>query len=138
MDLKRELVSAEQLRYADWLDAGTKIGLCLLVVSFVLYASGVVAPHIPLSELPALWVLPVSEYLAATKLPTGWGWLPMTGRSDMMNFLGIAFLSLVTVGCYARLAVTYVRQGDKACAWIVLGEICVLILAASGLVGGGH
>ena len=62
----------------------------------------------------------------------------MVGSSDMMNFLGIAFLSLVTLGCYARLAVTYVRRGDKACAMIVLAEICVLALAASGMISGGH
>lgn len=136
--MKRELVSEEQLRYADWLDAGTKTGLVLLVASFALYASGLVPPHIPVSELPALWVLPVKDYLAATGLPAGWGWIGMVGSSDMMNFLGIAFLSLVTLGCYARLAVTYVRRGDKACAMIVLAEICVLALAASGMISGGH
>lgn len=136
--MKRELVSEEQLRYADWLDAGTKTGLVLLVASFALYATGLVPPHIPVSELPALWVLPVKDYLAATGLPVGWGWIGMVGSSDMMNFLGIAFLSLVTLGCYTRLAVTYVRRGDKACAMIVLAEICVLALAASGLISGGH
>ena len=88
MDLKRELVSPEQLRYADWLDGGTKIGLCLLLVSFALYASGVVEPHIPLSELPARWVLPVRQYLAATGLPSGGGWRPMTEGSAMTEFLG--------------------------------------------------
>ncbi len=138
MDIKRGLVSEEQLRYADWLDVGTRIGLGLLVASFALYATGLVPPHIPLSELPALWVLPVKDYLAAAGLPTGWGWAGMLGRSDMMNFIGIAFLSLVTIGCYARLALTYLRGGDRACAVIVLAEICVLALAASGLVSGGH
>ena len=132
------LVSQEQLRYADWLDIGTRIGLCLLVASFALYASGLVDPHIPMSDLPSLWVLPVDRYLEATGLPAGWGWLARLGASDIMNFVGIAFLSLVTVGCYARLAVTYVRRRDTACALIVLAEIVVLAVAASGLVSGGH
>ena len=142
MDLDRSskpgLVSDEQLRYADWLDVGTRIGLGLLVATFALYASGFVAPHIPVSDLPALWRLPVDQYLAATGLPSGWGWLGKVAKSDVMNFIGIAFLSLVTVACYIRLAITYFRQGDEACALIVLAEIAVLLLAASGLVSGVH
>ncbi len=132
------LVSQEQLRYADWLDAGTRIGLCLLVASFALYASGLVDPHVRLSDLASVWVLPVDRYLAVTGLPAGWGWLGYLGASDVMNFIGIAFLSLVTLGCYARLAVSYLRQRDTACALIVLAEIAVLVIAASGLVSGGH
>jgi len=142
VDVSREpkpgLVSEEQLRYADWLDAGTRIGLALLVATFVLYAGGFVEPLIAVTELPRLWILPVDQYLAATGLPSGWGWLGKAARSDVMNFVGIAFLSLVTVACYIRLAVTYVRRRDNACAMIVLGEIVVLVLAASGLVSGGH
>lgn len=128
----------EQLRYADWLDAGTRIGLGLLVATFALYASGLVAPHVPMAELPSLWSLPVDQYLAATGLTTGWGWIHMAGASDVMNFAGIAFLALVTIACYARLAVTYVQRGDTACAMIVLSEIVVLLLAASGAIGGAH
>ena len=135
---KRALVSEEQLRYADWLDAGTRIGLGLLMATFAMYCGGFVAPHIPLADLPALWILPVDQYLAATGLSPGWGWLGKLGSGDVMNFIGIAFLSLVTVACYTRLAVTYLRRGDRACALIVLAEILVLLLAASGLVSGAH
>lgn len=138
MDLKRPPVPEEQLRYADWLDAGTKIGLALLVATFAVYASGLVPPQIPLSELPRFWALPVNRYLASAGLPSGWGWLKLAGRADMMNFIGIAFLSMVTIACYARLAVTLLRRGDTACALIVLAEIGVLAIAASGLAGGAH
>jgi hypothetical protein len=131
-------VSEEQLRYARWLDVGTRIGLGLLIASFALYVSGLVPPHIPLADLPVLWVLPVDEYLAATGLRGGWSWLGKVHLSDMMNFAGIAFLSLVTVGCYVGLAASYLRKRDTACALIVLAEIVVLVLAASGLVGGAH
>ncbi len=137
MDVK-PLVSEEQLQYARWLDIGTRIGFGLLIATFALYASGLVAPHIPLSELPSLWGLPVDRYLAATGLPTGWGWLRLAGASDVMNFAGIAFLSLVTLGCYLRIATSYLRRGDSALAFIVVAEIIVLLLAASGLVSGGH
>ncbi len=142
MDVSRApkpgLVSDEQLRYADWLDVGTRIGLALLVATFALYAGGFVEPHIPLDDLPRLWILPVGQYLAATGLPAGWGWLGKVGEGDIMNFVGIAFLSLVTVACYMRLAATYIRNKDAACALIVLAEIVVLLLAASGLVSGAH
>ena len=137
-DSGKSLVSEEQLRYARWLDLGTRAGLGLLVFSFALYVSGVVPPHIPFGDLPALWILPVDQYLAATGLQPGWSWLGRLHSSDMMNFAGIAFLSLVTVGCYVGLAAAYLRKRDTACALIVLAEIFVLVLAASGLVSGSH
>ncbi len=137
-DPAKGFVSDEQLRYAQWLDLGTRVGLVLLVASFALYVSGLVPPHIPVADLPALWVLPVDQYLAATGLQGGWSWLGQLRSSDMMNFAGIAFLSLVTVGCYLRLAASYLRNRDTACALIALAEIVVLVLAASGLVGVAH
>lgn len=131
-------VSEEQLLYARWLDIGTRVGLGLLLISFALYVTGAVPPFIAPGDLPALWVLPVDQYLAAAGLRPGWSWLGMIHWSDMMNFAGIAFLALVTVGCYAILAASYLRKRDTACALIVLSEILVLVLAASGLANGSH
>ncbi|MSP95783.1 MAG: hypothetical protein EXR29_00880 [Betaproteobacteria bacterium] len=136
-DANRE-IPQEHLVYAAWLDVGTKIGLGLLIATFALYVSGILPSHIAFSQLPHLWTLPVDRYLAASALPSGWGWLALLGRGDMLNFAGIVFLSLVTLGCYLRLAVLLVRRGDVVFCLIALAEIGVLALAASGLVSGGH
>ena len=39
---------AEQLRYALWLDWGTRVGLVVLVLVFLAYGLGMTTPHVPL------------------------------------------------------------------------------------------
>lgn len=131
-------IPGEQRVYAAWLDAGTKIGLGLLVATFAVYAAGILPPHIEFSDLPRLWTQPVDRYLDTTGLPAGWGWLAFLGRGDMLNFASIAFLSLVTLGCYLRLGILFLRRGERVFCLIALVEVGVLALAASGLVSGGH
>ena len=92
----------EQLVYADLLDWGMKIGFIMLVAAFVAYLTGMAAPHVPVEELPKYWTMPVSQYLAAANAPHGWGWVALAGKGDYMNFIGIAFLSAVTIACFAR------------------------------------
>ncbi len=63
----------------------------------------------------------------------------MLNKGDFINFLGIAFLALLTIICYIVLFFGYVKKKDKIYATIVIAEILVLALAASGLLGsGGH
>ena len=76
-------IPGEQLVYAGWLDAGTRFGLGLLVLSFAVYVSGVLPPQTGFDELPRLWILPVDRYLAATGLPSGWGWIALLGQGDV-------------------------------------------------------
>ncbi|NTU42879.1 MAG: hypothetical protein HGA78_07460, partial [Nitrospirales bacterium] len=65
-------VTEEQISYAKILDLGMKAGLALLVVTFILYVSGIMTPHIPVEELPNYWGLSVKKYLEATGLHSGW------------------------------------------------------------------
>lgn len=129
----------EQLAYARVLDAGMKVGFLSLVVTFVLYVLGVIAPHIPVEELPRYWSLPVKQYLAVTGVHAGWGWLDMLGKGDFLNFVGIAFLSGVAMLCYASIAPIFFQKKDRIYAWLTVIEIGVLALAASGVLkAGGH
>lgn len=128
-------ISAEQRVYAQWLDWGTKAGLALLTATFALYVLRIVDPHIPLENLPQFWTLPVDRYLAATGLPSGWGWIAHIHRGDMLNFVGVAILASITVICFVRLAYGYLRAGDRLFAALAIAEICVLALAAIGVAG---
>lgn len=138
MEDQRQYVSEEQIAYARLLDAGMKLGFVMIVVSFALYVSGVVTPHVPLEQLPAYWGLSASDYMAATNAPTGWGWVSLATKGDYMNFIGIAALSLITVLCYLRILPIFLRSGDKAFSIIASVEIVVLLLAASGVLMLGH
>ncbi len=138
MENQKQNISEEQLAYANILDIGMKIGFVLLLVSFFVYVFGVVEPHIAHTDLPKYWIMPVDQYLAATDISTGWSWLKLAGKGDFMNFIGIAFLSMVTIFCYLRILPILFKNKDTVYGVIAILEILVLVLAASGLLAGGH
>jgi hypothetical protein len=131
--------STEQLAYASILDKGMKIGLLMLVISFIIYLSGILTPYIPVNDLPKYWGMSVHKYLEATGIHTGWSWLSLIGKGDFLNFIGIAFLAGVTAVCYIRIIPILFSKKDIAFGIIAIVEVVVLVLAASGLLKtGGH
>jgi len=129
---------AEQLRYARWLDLGSRAGLALLVLGFLAYVFGAMKPHVPLDRLPEAWALPVAEYLQATGMPSGWRWVALADRGDIVNFVGIAVLAGCSMLCLLALLPLYARRGDRMYVAICVAEMAVVLLAASGLLTSGH
>jgi len=127
----------EQLLYSKILNGGMLVGLSGLVVTFILYVSGILEPLIPLEKVETYWVLPVSEYLEKSGMQAGWVWFSNMQFGDMLNFLPIAFLSLLTVVCYIAILPGLIRKKDTAYVVIALIEILVLVFAASGILGAG-
>ena len=129
----------EQLAYAKLLDGGMKAGLLMIIVTFIVYLSGVLAPHIPLHEVSRYWGMSVHKYLEATSIQPGWAWLGMLGKGDFLNFIGVAFLAGVTIPCYLRIIPIFFRNKDNVYGVLAVLEVLVLALAASGLLkAGGH
>jgi hypothetical protein len=135
---ERDHASPEQRLYADWLDAGTKIGFVALVLTFLAYVGGLLPPGIALEALPRYWHLPVGEFVRATGAPTGWAWVARLGEGDLLNFVGVAILGLATVACYARVLPLFARAGNRVFVAIGVAEIVVILAAAWGLFWGGH
>ncbi len=135
-DLK---ATEEQFAYAKVLDIGMRTGLFILVITFFVYLAGVLTPHIPIEELPQYWGMPVHEYLKATGLSSGWAWIDLAGKGDFLNFIGIAFLSGLTILCYMRIVPILLRKKDIVYCILAIMEILVLVFAASGILKtGGH
>lgn len=128
----------EQLRYALWLDWGTRLGALVLVLSFLAYMMGWLAPRLSVHELVALWHLPASEFTQRTGMPQGWAWLAHLHQGDMAGLLGIALLAACSLPCLLALVPLYLRRGERAYAAICLAEVAVLLLAASGALRAGH
>jgi hypothetical protein len=136
---KKVLATEEQLAYAKLLDSGMKLGLLILVVTFIVYVTGILAPHVPVNDLPKYWKMPVHKYLVATGIHPGWAWLGMLGKGDFLNFVGIAFLAGVTIICYVRIIPILLKKKDTIYAVLAVVEVLVLTLAASGVLkAGGH
>lgn len=128
----------EQLRYARWLDWGTRIGLLVLVLSFAAYVLGLAPARLPPERLPELWSLPVERFLQASGMPTGWGWLPLAAHADIAGLLGIAVLAGCSLPALLALVPLYAARRDRAFVLLCLAEVAVLVLAASGWLAGGH
>lgn len=129
----------EQVLYANILNKGMLVGLLALVVTFIIYGAGILSPKIPLADVQNYWVMPVSDYLKQSGIHAGWAWLGNLKYGDMLNFLPIAFLSLLTIICYVAIIPGLLRKKDTAYVVLAVIEIIVLIVAASGMLGsGGH
>ncbi len=131
--------SPEQKRYGAILDVAMKIGLLVLVTTFVLYLIGVPKPHVPVGDVSANWGLKVHDYLEVTQIEKGWSWATHLGQSDFLTFAPIAFLASVTVICYLTILPIFFKRKDFIYATLVIAEVMVLVLAASGVLpSGGH
>jgi len=131
--------SKEQVIYANILVIGVWVGLALLFVTYFIYLSGLMPSHVDMSLITQNWDKGVHEYLEITHSPHGWGWVALLGSGDFLNYIGFAFLALMTIVCYLVLVKGYIAKKDWIYAGIAFLEIVVLSVAASGLLGsGGH
>lgn len=126
--------SAPQLRYALLLEWGTRVGLLVLAGSFAAYLAGWLPAHVPPHELPRLWSQPVAQFLGQTGSPTGWGWLALLDRGDMLGLAGIGILAGCSALALLALLPMYLQRRDRAFAALCLLQAGVLFAAASGLV----
>ncbi|GAB6037271.1 hypothetical protein JCM15519_18300 [Fundidesulfovibrio butyratiphilus] len=128
----------EQVLYADILFWGCWTGLALMIVTYFVYLTGILPPHVPLDQITTLWTQKVAVYLEKGAVPIGWGWTSLLNKGDFLNFLGIALLAGLTMVCYVPLIPAFFKKKDPVFAIIALTEVVVLFLAASGIVAGGH
>ena len=138
MQVPSRYASLEELRYAKVLHIGTMVGLVLLVLSFLIYISGILPVLVPLDQLSQYWGLSAREFVTATHTPTGWAWLRLVGHGDVLNVAAIAFLAGVSGLCSLAVLPLFVRRGDWAQVVIAALQIAVLVLAASNLLFAGH
>ena len=128
----------EQIRYADVLEKGMRLGLLCLLVTFPLYVFGTVSPYTPPERIPECWTLNVHEYRAQTGTETGWSWVSRLGHGDYLNYVGVTILASVTIFCYLAVLPLMLRRNDTIYAVLASLEVVVLILAASGVFSVGH
>ncbi len=130
--------STEQQRYATLLEWCTRIGLVVVVLAFAAYVLGLVPARVPLDRLAEVWSLPVEQYLQATGGAKGWGWVGEIGGGDMAALAGIGLLAGGSVVALLALVPLYLKRGDRVFAALCVAEAAVIVLAASGIVTGGH
>jgi len=129
----------EQITYANLLFLAVWVSILLMFLTYFIYVTGIIKPHVPMEAVLQNWSLSVNDYLHNTDAPHGWGWLRLLNSGDYLNFIGVAVLALVTILCYLVLLPGYIRGKDRIYTLICVLEVLVLSLAASGILGsGGH
>jgi hypothetical protein len=128
----------EQRAYAAVLTVALVLSLGALVVTFGVYATGLAAPHVPVEKLPCCWNLCARDYMAATGAHGGWFWVHELAEGDYMNYAGMVLLAAASGACYLRVLPIFLSKRDWVFAGIVVAELVIMVLAASGVVGGGH
>ncbi|MBM4274218.1 MAG: hypothetical protein FJ134_07145 [Deltaproteobacteria bacterium] len=128
-----------QLFYARVIDRAAKVGFILLLATFAIYVSEILEPYVPLADLPRYWSQPAHWYLQAARIETGWAWLRELHHGDFLNFVPIAVLAGVTILGYLSVVGKFFRRKETVLGWIIIVQVLILILAASGILKtGGH
>lgn len=136
---KTTKASEEQITYAKVLNTLMFLGLAIIVVTFVLYMSGILSSFIPPQEIPNYWTMASKDFIHGLNAPTGWDWLALVGKGDYLNFVGIALLAGLSIICYLVILPILMRKKDIPYVVIAIIEVAVLSLAASGILkSGGH
>lgn len=129
----------QQLIYANLLLMGMVGGIIIMIITYAIYLSGMLAPHVDMGLIAANWDKGVHEYLEITDSPNGWGWIALLGKGDFLNYIGFVLLALLTIFCYLVLVRGYYAEKNWIFMTISILEIVVLSVAASGVLGsGGH
>jgi hypothetical protein len=138
-NIKSLQAGPEQVLYAKILEKCMYFGLLFLLITYLIYISGIISPYVPLADVSQYWTLSVSDYLHKTNIHPGWGWIKMVAYSDFLNFIGIAMLAGVTIVCFLSIVPVLWKEGDKVYAVLSVVEAAILTVAASGILGsGGH
>jgi hypothetical protein len=129
----------EQITYANLLFLAVWLSILLMILTYFIYVTDLVSPHVPIEVVQQNWTSSVGDYLHTTGSPQGWAWLRLLDTGDYLNFIGLTILGLITILCYLVLLPGYIRGKDWAYTLICVLEVLVLSLAASGILGaGGH
>ncbi|WP_448588890.1 hypothetical protein [Thermodesulfobium sp.] len=122
----------DQKRYAVVLKWLARIGLFAILFTFFIYLSGLISPVIPLDKLPRLWIKSSSLLNESFGISTGWGWINLIYKSDMMAKAALTFLACIPILCYFSVLPIYIKKREFAMIFIVILEISILLLASSG------
>lgn len=128
----------EQLAYARLLEAGTRVGLALLVLAFAAYGSGLAPAWVKPADLPRLWGLPLADYLRATQVPTGWRWLAAWRHADLASLAGIAVLAASSVASLLAIVPAALRHRDRITLLLCLAQLGVMAVAVTGIAAPGR
>jgi len=130
-------IAPTQKRYARVLLWVAAAGQIALFAGYVVYLTGLLPPRVPPQRIAQEWHLSAPEFTRKLELQSGWSWVRHIGSGDVVSYATVVFLALGTNICLLVAAASYIREKNRKYAVIVMLQIVVLLIAASGLVTAG-
>jgi hypothetical protein len=118
--------------FASVLDAGVKMALLILAAGFACYIFQLLPSAVPPERLPELWRLPAAQIIQHAGVAHGWGWMELQS-GEVFIHAGLAFLLSISTLCLLSILPVYAARRDWAYVAIVILEIGVLLVSASGV-----
>jgi hypothetical protein len=127
-----------QIFYSRLLGSCALVALVVMLVTYAIYSGELVPSKVPPGRVSDHWGDAPAAYAEAACLQCGWGWITRLGNGECLSRLGPALLGLVTIVCLSVALPIFLKKRDWVFAAIIAAEVAVLVLSASGLIGGGH
>lgn len=124
--------------YAGAMNKLSHFGLAAMVILFLIYISGILPGKKAPEEIVPLLKEPASVFIEKTGLKTGWSWVYDLNYGDTLSFAAIAFIAAVSIFLFVILTPAFFKRKLNIYGWIAVVQFLVFVLAASGLVSGGH
>lgn len=139
--MKQETVHADkvQLAYAAILSKATTLGMILVAIGYVLYVFQLMPLSVPIDQVAGNWGLRASEFHHKVPgAPYGWSCFNQAGNGDVLSYISIIYLGIVTMMCLVAAGIAFLREKNMIYTLISFAQVAVLVLAAAGVVSGGH
>ncbi len=118
--------------YARLLGVLSIIGMILLFATFILYAFELIPSAVTPEKITQLWHLDVGSFHDVTATPVGWAWVGEILTGSGITFAALVFLAFSSLVCLVSLIPIYLTAKDSWYLAIVLLQVAVLAVAASG------
>jgi len=126
--------SENQLILSRLYSSAALIGLVLVTIIFALYVLGVVESRVPAREVASYWHLDAEGYAEETGIIPGWTFIHTLKYGENLSFGSLVFMALTVILCLSVMVVIFLRTRKFSFAVIVLLQIIVFVIAATGVV----
>jgi hypothetical protein len=114
-----------------------RIGIVLMLGTFVLYVTGIIPSATEPQNVASAWDLGASVAGQAVGSESAWAWIAALSDSVSISFAAIVLFPLATIVVVIVAGLLYARRRMVVYAVMLLFQAIVLIVAASGITNAG-
>lgn len=119
--------------YASILEFLSISGMILISIAFALYALELLPASVDPEQVTQLWHLDSATFADQTSTSTGWGWIDSIFTGAGLSFAALELLAVFALVATGRLIPVYVREKDTWYLSIVVAQVVVFLVAATGI-----